>query len=64
MLTEKNVFIQISMGMILKYIGISVAAKMSVKFKLSKREIPKNRSKFTLNAIFELFWFPVYWSLF
>ena len=32
MSSEKNVFIKISMDMILKYVEISVAAKMSVKF--------------------------------
>ena len=48
------------MVMILKYVEILVAAKMSVKFRESIREIPKNRSKFTKNAIFDLFWFPVH----
>ena len=48
------------MGMILKYVAISVAAKMSVKFKGSIREIPKNRSKCTKNGIFYLFWFRVH----
>ena len=37
------------MGMILKYAEISVAIKMSLKFRGSIREIPKNRSKFTKN---------------
>ena len=40
--------------MILKYVGVSVAAKMSAKFRESTREIPKHRSKFTKNAIFDL----------
>ena len=46
--------------MILKYVGVSVAAKMSAKFRESTREIPKHRSKFTKNAIFDLFCFPVH----
>ena len=56
--SEKNVFIKISMGMILKYVEISVAVKVSVKFRGSIREIP--RSKCTKNAIFDLFWFPIH----
>ena len=57
--SENNVFIKISMGMILNYAEISVAAKMSLKFRGSVREIPKNRSKFTKNAIFDLFFLAV-----
>ena len=58
MSSEKNVFKNISKDMILKYIGVSVAAKMSLKFGVSTREIPRNSSKFTKNYIFDLFWFP------
>ena len=39
--SEKNVLIKISMDMILKYVGISVAAKMSLKFRGSIREMPE-----------------------
>ena len=53
--SEKNVFIKISMGMNLKYVEILAAAKKSVKFGRSIREIPKNRSKFTKNVILHLF---------
>ena len=60
MSSEKNAFKKISMGVILKYVGVSVDAKMPVKFRVSTREIPKNRSKFTKNAIFDLFWFTVH----
>ena len=45
--------------MILNYLEISVAAKISVKFRGSIREIPKNRSKFTKNVILHLFCLPV-----
>ena len=38
----------------------SVAAKKLVEFWGSTREIPKNRSKFTKNYIFDIFWFPVH----
>ena len=47
------------MAMNLKYVEILVAAKMSVKFRSSIREIPKNRSKFTNNDILHLFFLPV-----
>ena len=61
--SEKNVFIKRSMGMNLKYVEILVAAKKSVKFRRSIREIPKNRSKFSKNAIFYLFFHPVQTSI-
>ena len=44
------------MGIILKYMVVSVAAKMSLKFRGSTTEIPKYRSKLTKYAIFDLFW--------
>ena len=40
------------MGIFLKYVVASVAAKISLVFTGSIREMPKNRSKFTKNAIF------------
>ena len=53
MSSERLVFIKISMSIIFKYV-VSVAAKMSVKFRGSIRETPKNRSKFKKNVIFDL----------
>ena len=43
----------------LKYVEILVAAKKSVKFRRSIKEIPKNRSKLTKNDILHLFFLPV-----
>ena len=44
----------LSVVLIEKYVEKSEAAKMSVEFKGSIIEIPKNRSKFTKNAILDL----------
>ena len=49
--SENNFFIKISRDIIFKYVVVAVAAKMSVKFSGSIIEIPKNRSKFSKNAI-------------
>ena len=60
MSSENNFSIKITMGVILIYIVASVAAKMSVKLWGSNRKIPENSSKFTKNAMFYIFWFPVH----
>ena len=48
------------MGITFKYIVVSVVAKTWLSFRESTREIPKSRSKFKKNTIFDLFWFPVH----
>ena len=57
MSSEKNFFIKILMGITLKYLVVWVVAKKWVHFRKSSREIPKSRSKFKKNTIFDLFWF-------
>ena len=46
----------------MKYVVVSVAAKMLVKFWRTTTEISKNRSKFMKNAFFHLFWWPFHKS--
>ena len=52
---RKNSIIRKLMGIIMKYVVVSVTAKVSLKFKSSTREMPKNRSKFTKKYKFLLF---------
>ena len=60
MSSENNFFIKILMGGTFKYVEVSVVAKTWVNFRQSTREIPKSKSKFTKNYVFDLFWFPVH----
>ena len=60
MSSENNFFIKISMNITLKYVVVSVAAKMSAKFGRSTDEISKNRSKFKKDAIIDLFGLSVH----
>ena len=60
MSSKQYFFIQILMDITFKYVAVFVVAKTGVKFRESTRQIPKSRSTFTKNAIFDVFWFPVH----
>ena len=50
---KKKIFQKISVGIILKYVMVSVVTKISLQLRGSTRELPKNRSKFTTKSVFK-----------